>query len=280
VTPPAPVQATGSRWQRGWQAIVGEHRWPTELSRAWDRLCLRLGRRHKAISAGSLRFRVRRLTADEYFVRDVVVDQEYVPNGYAITETDLVLDIGANIGAFAVYAATRARRGRVISLEPVRDSYRLLVHNVAVNRCDNVTTRRAALVARQGPTRVYLSPYGSGGHSVLPDLALQNLHFEQVEGLTLADLLQEYQLPRCDFLKLDCEGAEFEVAQGTPPAVWQQVAKVVVEYHTFPDRDKLQQSRQLAERLIELGFTVDRYTDVVGTNWGMIYARRSNTPGA
>jgi hypothetical protein len=49
---------------------------------------------------------------------------------------------------------------------------------------------------------------------------------------------------------------------------------VVVEYHTFPDRDKREQSGQLVARLVELGFSIDHYTDVMGTNWGTIYARR------
>ena len=131
----------------------------------------------------------------------------------------MVVDAGGNIGSFALYAANKARLGRVVSLEPIEDNYRLLVANVALNRVDNVSAKRAALVAHQGPARVYLSSYGSGGHSLLRDLAQQSQAFEEVPGVTLEDVFDEYQLPRCDFLKLDCEGAEFEILQGLNPEV-------------------------------------------------------------
>lgn len=255
--------------------MVREHRLPTRLSIALDRLLILCGFRHKTIVASGLRFRVRRLAADEHFVRDVVVDEEYSPSGYAITANDIVVDIGGNIGSFAVYAAAKARGGRVVSLEPIRDNFRLLIRNIASNSLGNVAAKHAALVARRGSVRIYISTIGSGGHSMLPGLAQQNRTYEDVEGVTLENVFDEFQLSHCDFLKLDCEGAEFEILENVDPNLCRRINKLVVEYHTFPDRDKLEQSNGLVERLADLGFTVDVYTDVIGTNWGTIYARRS-----
>ncbi len=251
-----------------------EHRLPSGLSTALDRMWILLGRRHKTVTVGPLRFCVRRLAADEHFIRSVVIHEEYTPAGYEISAADLIVDVGGNIGSFALYAASKAPRGRVVSLEPIQDNYRLLVHNVAQNRLANILTQRAALVARRARVRVYLSTYGSGGHSVRPDLAQQDQDYEEVDGVTLEDVLQASQFPHCDFLKLDCEGAEFEIFREIRPAVCERVKRVVVEYHTFPDRDKREQSGQLVARLVELGFSIDHYTDVMGTNWGTIYARR------
>lgn len=110
---------------------------------------------------------------------------------------------------------------------------------------------------------------------MLPGLAQQTRTYEDVEGVTLENVFDEFQLSHCDFLKLDCEGAEFEILENVDPNLCRRVNKLVVEYHTFPDRDKLEQSNGLVERLADLGFTVDVYTDVIGTNWGTIYAKRS-----
>jgi hypothetical protein len=96
-----------------------------------------------------------------------------------------------------------------------------------------------------------------------------------VEGITLADVLERYQLPRCDFLKLDCEGAEFDILRSMSPELSRQVNKIILEYHTLPHRDKQEQSRELVERLLQLGYTIDAYTDVLGTYWGTIRARRA-----
>ncbi len=239
-----------------------------------NRLLILSGCRHKTISAGGLRFRVRRLAADEHFVRDVVVNEEYAPEGYEITAQDLVVDIGGNIGSFALYAAAKARAGQVVSVEPIQDNYRLLVQNIKMNGFDNVLAKQAALVPRRKTVRIYLGTLGFGSHSILPVLAQQRQRFEDVEGITLADLFEEYQLPHCDFLKMDCEGAEFEILREMDLDLCRRISKLVVEYHTLPDRDKYEQAHELVDRLVELGFTIDRYTDVVGTNWGTIYARR------
>ncbi len=251
-----------------------QRRLPSGLSATLDRLWIRLGRRHKTVTVGQLQFTVRRLAADEHFIRDVVVNEEYAPAGYEISNDDLVIDVGGNIGSFALYAASKARHGRIVSLEPILDNFRLLVRNVRQNRFENIITKRAALVARRAPVRVYLSTYGEGGHSVRPDLAQQSRDYEEVDGITLEDVMEDFQLPHCDFLKLDCEGAEFEILQQINPAVCHRVKKLVVEYHTFPGRDKHEQAGQLVARLLELGFSIDHYTDVIGTNWGTIYARR------
>ena len=48
-------------------------------------------------------------------------------------ETDTVIDIGANIGAFAVYAARQVPRGRVIAFEPASNNYEQLARNAVLN---------------------------------------------------------------------------------------------------------------------------------------------------
>ena len=223
---------------------------------------------------------MRRLAADEHFVRDVVMNEEYAAAGYEITARDLVVDIGGNIGSFTLYAAAKAHGGQVVSVEPIQDNYRLLVQNIKMNGFANVLAKQAALVPRRKTVRVYFGTLGFGSHSILPVLAQQSQRFEDVEGITLANLFEEYQLPHCDFLKMDCEGAEFGILREMDLDLSRRISKLVVEYHTLPDRDKHEQAHELIDRLVELGFTIDRYTDVVGTNWGTIFARRLSTRSA
>ncbi|HZN33948.1 MAG TPA: FkbM family methyltransferase [Pirellulaceae bacterium] len=266
--------AAGSWLQRACRAIFRERRLPTQLAIARERLWIALGRRCKVISAGELSFCVRRLQSDEFFIRDVVLDREYNPAGYEIGESDIVIDAGGSIGAFAVLAARAARRGTVVSLEPTRDSFRLLGANLARNNCTSATAVQAALVGTSGPVKIYLSRHSTGGHSVFADLAGQAESYEMVDGLTLAEVFQRHQLTRCDFLKLDCEGAEFAILDSLPEDLAEQIGKIVVEYHVQPGEPKASQAERLLQRIDRLGFRVERYTDVVDTYWGTIYARR------
>jgi FkbM family methyltransferase len=168
----------------------------------------------------------------------------------------------------------------VIVLEPASENHELLVRNVALNDLHNVTIRQAALVGQGHRARIYLSDYGSGGHSIVDRLVSPGAACEDVEGVTLGDLFRDYQLPQCEFLKLDCEGAEFEVLRTLDRDTARRIRRLVMEYHTFPDRDKREQAGELIDRLIELGFKIDRYTDVAGTYWGMIYARQVEDAGS
>src|SRR5689334_8868593 len=91
---------------RGFRAVVTERRVPWRVQQTWNRVAAACGLRLHTVTAEGLRFRVRRQTLDELIVRNVVERQEYtaVP-GFAIHAGDTVVDIGGNIGAFAVSAA-------------------------------------------------------------------------------------------------------------------------------------------------------------------------------
>jgi nonribosomal peptide synthetase DhbF len=53
---------------------------------------------------------------------------------------------------------------------------------------------------------------------------------------TISEVIAEYQLPRIDLLKIDCEGAEWEVLRGIAAADWPKIQQVVVEVHDHDGR--------------------------------------------
>jgi FkbM family methyltransferase len=275
VTLPPPFQPPGNWLTRSVVALCQERRLPTRLARLLDRVSIRLGRSTKTVRADGLTLRVRRLTADEHYVREVIVERQYNPAGYEINPADTVVDVGGNIGCFALWAAKNAPRGRVITVEPVEDNFALLVRNIRLNRLTNVTPLRAAVLGESRPATVYLSPEGTGHHSVIAELAHRSPRQETVAGVSLPSLFEQYGLDTCHFLKLDCEGAEFEILSGLPPSFFPRIGKLVVEYHVRPDQAKRRQADGLVEHLQAAGYHIDQYTDVLGTNRGMIYARGS-----
>ena len=58
---------------------------------------------------------------------------------------------------------------------------------------------------------------------------------EQVQTISLADLFAEHGVERCDLLKCDVEGAEFEIVLATPHEVLQRIARLAMEVHLTPD---------------------------------------------
>ena len=275
VSLPPPQEPSGSWVTRSLVALLRQHRLPTRVSRWLDRSLIALGLPTKTVRVHGLRMLVRRLTADEFFVREVLVDRQYNPDGFEINPTDNVLDIGGNVGAFAIGAAIQACRGRVVSVEPVQENFSLLVRNVGLNKLKNVIPVRAAVLSQRRPATVYLSPEGTGSHSVFADVTGPPRGEQRVDGVTLPDLFDQYQLDVCHFLKLDCEGAEYEILYGLPESYFPRIEKLAIEYHARAGEPKRRQSDGLVAHLQAVGYRIEAYTDVADTPRGMIHARRT-----
>lgn len=281
VTEPKPTLPVG-RWPtRAARAVFIEHRLPTSVANALDRMAIKGGLPYKTLLVNDpeggfnpARIRVRKQSSDPFFVEGVFDESVYTPPGYEICESDTVIDVGANIGAFAIFAARRARKGRVITIEPSRESFSILEKNIKSNGLDNVIIEYAAITGVSGPVTLHLSDLGTGDHSIEAVLAGETSQSEQIAGITLADLFSKHDINICDFLKLNCEGAEFPIMESLSPELARRLQRIALAYHTQPDAPKREQSDAIAGRLLEFGFTIDVHTDVLETNRGMLFARR------
>jgi FkbM family methyltransferase len=245
VFPTPPTTPSGGWLTRTVRAVWREHRWPTRLEVARDRVLVALGHPLKTLHVHGCTIQVRRQTADEHFVREVFVQREYTRPGYEINQADVVIDVGGNIGSFALLAATQARAGKVVVLEPVAENFELLQRNIRANGLDNVIAEPCALMAEPGPVVMHLSAAGTGSHSAIAELAGPSAATQTVEAWSLQDLFQRHGIERCQFLKLDCEGAEFEIVRTLAPPLAARIDKIVAEYHTRPQTPKRSQADQL-----------------------------------
>jgi FkbM family methyltransferase len=167
-----------------------------------------------------------------------------------------VVDVGANIGVFSLWAE---RLGAdVTAFEPEPRTFASLVANVAGRR---ISPRQAALVGQAVPAvRLYLSEVDSTrntlvGKEVESGEPLRD--FVDVPTVTLADVVGS----GCDLLKLDCEGAEFEALLGADDATLLSAPRIIVEFHRFAGSPEL-----IVGRLEAVGMTVSLLaeTDSVG----------------
>jgi hypothetical protein len=87
----------------------------------------------------------------------------------------------------------------------------------------------------------------------------------------LATFFERYRINHCDFLKLDCEGSEFDIILESEPSIFKRITRIVMEYH-----DHLSEKffhYDLLERLESLGYQARAYSP--NGNLGMISAIRS-----
>lgn len=202
---------------------------------------------------------------------EIWVDRCYAPGSLAVASGDAIVDLGANVGVFALWAATTYPGATVISLEPSPRMCTFLQRNIAASGVSNVMilqcacggVRREAILYRRGPEAMNsLYSTDNYGSRFCP--------LVRTEVLTLGDVFARFGVSRCALLKLDCEGAEYEILFGAEDGTLGRVERIVMEYHVglnehTPDR--------LAGFLESSGFEVDvfRIRDEEG---GHLHARR------
>jgi len=150
-----------------------------------------------------------------------VLAGEYDVPGIAAPRT--VLDIGANVGAFAVWVHRKWPEAHVTCYEPDADNCALLCANTANTGFGCVE----AAVYCGGKLNLFRGIENCGEHSLVRGCD-QSPEYVTVVGVDPADL------PRCDFLKVDTEGAELVIVTSYPHLAGVQA--IALEWHSEDHR--------------------------------------------
>jgi len=183
-------------------------------------------------------------------IKDILLNREYE----YLQEFELnkfkwkrVVDAGAHVGLFSLVASTFAKE--VISLEPHPVNFKLLQLNIYVNAALNITPINKALWSEGETLTLYEGQY-TGGHTILKNAG--NKKFD-VSSITLRDIIDKFG--EIDLLKVDIEGAEFEVLNKLNGKIFENIKNIVVECHL-----EAGDISQLEKVLKENGYRIERFT--------------------
>lgn len=179
----------------------------------------------------------------QFLFREIWLNRAYSPPGYEIQRGDTVIDVGANIGAFTVFAATSAPDVKVYAFEPFASNVAWFRKNVEDSGLSNVQIFQQAVAGSSGPRPFFIEPENCMFHSLYCDRAVDGSvrRHEMIECTTLDEIFAAHRVECCQVLKLDCEGAELEILENSSPETLKRVGKIVGEYHGSYSRDALRQ---------------------------------------
>lgn len=169
-------------------------------------------------------------------LREIFVENVYQVGKGDVADSGVVVDIGGNVGAFSVYAASLGAT-EIHAFEPDSLNYDVLVQNIEMNGLTGVihphhvgvsdTEREATLVQGQGGS------YIVGGDR--PEGAASDM--ETVRLISLGAVFADNGIVNCDILKLDCEGSEYAIIEAAPSDVLAKARYITMEFHgTDPER--------------------------------------------
>jgi len=181
------------------------------------------------------KFYIRPGTNDTEIIDDVRVRNFYLDKGFGVFEYgDIVIDIGAHIGAFSIECAIR--KATVLSFEPEPKNFAILKKNIEANEFGNIISAyNTAVSDTRGTALLYKDKTNPGSHSLIEDCIDNGIGgSELVEITTLDDILKDYLWVK--LIKLDCEGAEYRILESSK---LDKVEKIVCELHDGSKNDGL-----------------------------------------
>lgn len=219
-----------------------------------------------------LQFNVRG-AMDVWSIKETFLDRFYERRGFAVGPGWKVIDIGAGIGEYPVYVALMQPEARVFAFEPYPVSYALMQENIRLNALANVQSFDRAVAATTGELVLDLTggePLQFQSHASNASPLEEGL---TVQALSLSDAFAMLDLDSCDLLKLDCEGAEYEILFGAPQPVLKHIQRIVMEYH---DNIVKYNHTDLKRFLSERGYRVDTFPNPVHAHLGYLRAIRTD----
>lgn len=160
----------------------------------------------------------------------------YEYNDVKLNKDDVVLDLGANMGSFSVYAVSK---GCIpYAFEPTPESIEIVKKHSELNG-GRINIEPYAVADKCGETALYLNSYSSGGNSIALGGGSKS-NCIMVKTITVDEFVDLARLERVDFIKADIEGAERLMLQGAQDTLKKYAPKLALcTYHLPDDKEVL-----------------------------------------
>jgi len=219
-----------------------------------------------------LKYIVRARTMDRTVFKEVWIRNFYDKYDIRVEEGDTVLDVGAHIGVFSIYAAEMSKTGKVYAFEPFSENFKKLENHKKINNKNNLFVFNKGVHGTEGTKTLYLAPdKNTGAHTMFFKDHYKNNPDDRVdiETITLKGFCDRENIDKIDFLKMDCERAEFDIFKADE-SILQRVDKIVMECHPYEDNTV----DWMVSMLENNGFKVIRESNDQPLGVEMLYARK------
>jgi FkbM family methyltransferase len=155
--------------------------------------------------------------------REIFVNEKISPQ-----KGDIVLDIGANIGTYAMKLGKQiGNNGKIFSIEPDPDTFKELKKNIKLNDLKNIISINKAVSNSNDKVKFYRTKVSCENSLEFKEGAEEII----VDTITVDDFILENKITKVDWIKIDVEGLEIQVLEGAKNTLKQPNLKLIIEVH-------------------------------------------------
>jgi len=184
-------------------------------------------------------------TSDLNTLLSCIMHDEYGIQKLDIQDGDVIIDVGAHIGAFTLALYALGVKLGVYCYEPIPENYNILFKNLEDNDLQDFgyCWQKAVVGKKRDHLRIY---YGDdsfdglahkfiGTHVDNPPETWKRGYVD-AEAITLEQIFKENKIAQCKVLKMDCEGTEYEILEHAPAEVLDCIDYIIGEHHGVGDK--------------------------------------------
>ncbi len=167
----------------------------------------------------------------------------------------IIVDLGSNVGVYSLYIALKNPKAKIYAVEPDSDNFKQLQENILVNGFKRRISAFQYVISKKcGKVPFFVDNISSRAHSLYHVTGKK----VQVPSIDLNSLFKKLKIKKCDILKLDIEGAEYEVLYNCPEKILRSINIVFVECHNLQNLDLAYSKKNMKEFLIHKQFRILR----------------------
>ncbi|MGH9926829.1 MAG: FkbM family methyltransferase, partial [Nitrososphaeraceae archaeon] len=177
----------------------------------------------------------------QYFCRIGMGDflpghEGHIVGRFTPKEGDTVIDIGAHIGRYTITSSKQVgNTGKVVAIEADPDNFQLLKRNIALNNLTNVLPLNYAVFSTRTRMKLYEQSASAKYNSLMLARAAKTKNYVEVNADTLDSILKLNEVNQVNWIKIDVEGAEFEVLKGSTKTLSTENVSLLIEIHNIAD---------------------------------------------
>lgn len=208
-----------------------------------------------------------------FIFKSIFVDREYA-NYFPFYRKAVIVDVGGHYGYFSIFAANNTHPETTIyTIEPSKENYIQLNKNVKDAEKVNIRSFQLAIGSEDNHRDLFFGK--SENHSLFQNYPLLTSSSEKsiVAVSTLESFMNDNQISKIDFLKLDCEGAEYAIIAQASKHVFDRIERIFMEFHDL--KDSQYHPEDILRKLVSVGFEIVQYDyneTTLNLNYGKIIA--------